>query len=1223
MRVRNKKRLAIIPVVFLLIVLMGFFIFFLEDSLSHIDDITEKTMTGESIAGTSLSHSEASIKQKAKDVVEQIERYITLNPEMTLKDLQEDEEFRAIAVQLVGDEGYTAVIDSESGYFYFHPRESLIDTDSYLFGEELPEFWTIFEETIGLVCVDSSGYYNWREEDGNITKKFLSTSCINMLTADGKKLFVGATSYLDENIAEEYFQKYNLKTSFRFAKESIKQKAEDVAKQIEIYITLNPEMTLRDLQEDSYFQEIAVQQVGETGYTAVTDYNTLICRFHKNPSIVNLNLESLSGKLPGFWGIMSRTRGGVVAEGMYNWKELDNSTKEKYMHISIVDVKTADGVGLSVAATTYLDEYNETQEMAFGQEMDGLLKDNEIFKLNFVFIIIGLIGLFLYIFLFFSVNEDWDKKLVRNFCALIISSCVLLVSHIVNISSLSMNVALYSERILHIAALFFVFFFMLLAIDVFKYSLGNLTKKLLYLFVGIFSFVTIFTKLIIKDVFFEPTKYSQSISINGWMYHLFTVVVILIIIAILVLLIKFMRKKHSNNENINKLLLVFSVIITTILINVVFYIFLNAQVPHLLLVSPMVLNSVIGYSLFKIGFLKYKKNAVMILLGIILLLMIGLFIFNTYQTTEIMKKNAVSSESESLVAIGTSRAKHIETLLNEYKEITIILSSSAIFRNSVKLDFGVDELDFLDKRMDSIISGNSVISRIRVLDTNGITIASTNSDVGIDRSSSEIFLEGMKGTFVGDIHISEYTKEEVVSVSSPINTGNEVGGVLIINFDTNRIKDIALDGAGLKETGELYLVNKENYLLTPLGSSHRKTLDFKVNSEQISHCLVDHIDSGMDEKALLYLNYEDVRVFGMHYYLHETDWCLLAEISEDEVMSSVSKSITKTWTFTFGLMLAILSIAVIFNFLLTKSLKKEVDDKTSEMKDLNSQLENIVKDRTKELANLNKNLEKEIGNKTVELRNRIQDLNDTKTAVLNMMEDMQHANEELKILDKTKSEFLNIVSHELKTPLTAMIAHLDVMDDLKSNLTKEEMHSLEAIRRNSNNLQMLISNILEIARMDSGKFELTRNKVSVKKIVNNVVAKIEILSKQKNLKLLTDIPKLPLVNVDEGRIDEILNNLISNAVKFTEKGSITISAKRAGDFVEISVSDSGVGIPKDKINNLFRKFYQVDASISRRYGGTGLGLSIVKQLVEAHGGKITVKSEDGNGTTFAFTLPVK
>ncbi len=299
---------------------------------------------------------------------------------------------------------------------------------------------------------------------------------------------------------------------------------------------------------------------------------------------------------------------------------------------------------------------------------------------------------------------------------------------------------------------------------------------------------------------------------------------------------------------------------------------------------------------------------------------------------------------------------------------------------------------------------------------------------------------------------------------------------------------------------------------------------------------------------------------------------------------------------------------------------------SDEIGELASAFNQMVKDLKKskaELEKYSKNLEKDVAYRTKELNEKLKEIEDTKTATLNMMEDLQEANEELKELDKAKSNFLNVISHELKTPLTAISAHLDVLDILKSNLGKQEIKSLEAIKRNEGQLKMLIGNILEVARMESNKFELNLGKMNLKSLINEIVKNLNVLAKQKGIEIKTEIGELPAITADRNRVKEIITNLISNAIKFTEKGSIILKAKKQGRFVLVSVTDTGIGIPKEDINKLFQKFYQVDSSIGRRYGGTGLGLSITKQLVEAHGGKIWVKSTLGKGSTFSFTLPIK
>jgi len=235
---------------------------------------------------------------------------------------------------------------------------------------------------------------------------------------------------------------------------------------------------------------------------------------------------------------------------------------------------------------------------------------------------------------------------------------------------------------------------------------------------------------------------------------------------------------------------------------------------------------------------------------------------------------------------------------------------------------------------------------------------------------------------------------------------------------------------------------------------------------------------------------------------------------------------------------------------------------------------------------------------------------------------LKKTNEELKQLDQIKSDFLNIVSHEMKTPLTAINAHLGVLDDLKTNLSEQELLSLDAIKRNNYLLKSLIDNILELTRIESGKFELNTSKINLEGIIKEVKSNLEILSEKKGLQLILDIGKLPEILADEMRVREILNNLISNSIKFTDKGWIKVKAEKKNSHIVINVIDTGIGIPQDKIGNLFKKFYQVDPSIGRRYGGTGLGLAITKQLIELQGGKIMVKSTYGKGSTFSVILPI-
>jgi signal transduction histidine kinase len=240
------------------------------------------------------------------------------------------------------------------------------------------------------------------------------------------------------------------------------------------------------------------------------------------------------------------------------------------------------------------------------------------------------------------------------------------------------------------------------------------------------------------------------------------------------------------------------------------------------------------------------------------------------------------------------------------------------------------------------------------------------------------------------------------------------------------------------------------------------------------------------------------------------------------------------------------------------------------------------------------------------------------------IEKLEKLDVERKQIDKAKSEFLNIVSHELKTPLTVIYAYLDIIDGSKDLLSESQLQGLDAIRRNSDRLKELINNILERSRIDSGKFELLYSDIDLKYHVERIVKNLKIIADKYENEVVIRFNHVPKkITIDLQRFEEILNNLLSNALKFTKKGKVLIEVNSKDGFVIIKVTDQGIGIPKEKIKNLFQKFYQVDSGLSRKYEGSGLGLSITKDMVELLGGKIWVESAEGKGSVFTFTVPIK
>jgi signal transduction histidine kinase len=213
------------------------------------------------------------------------------------------------------------------------------------------------------------------------------------------------------------------------------------------------------------------------------------------------------------------------------------------------------------------------------------------------------------------------------------------------------------------------------------------------------------------------------------------------------------------------------------------------------------------------------------------------------------------------------------------------------------------------------------------------------------------------------------------------------------------------------------------------------------------------------------------------------------------------------------------------------------------------------------------------------------------------------------------------VAHELRTPLSNIKGYLEAIRDKVIEPSDETIRSLdeEAIL-----LSRLVEDLQELALVDAGELKLNRQPEKITEVIQQAAAAIQAQAQGKGISVVTDLPEgLPLCDIDFLRIGQVLRNLLSNALTHTPAGGvITVAARRQNDRVEVTVSDTGEGISRQELANIFERFYRVDKSRSRATGGSGLGLTIAKRLVEAHGGGIKVSSELGKGSSFSFTLPV-
>ncbi|WP_061247957.1 response regulator [Leptospira noguchii] len=303
----------------------------------------------------------------------------------------------------------------------------------------------------------------------------------------------------------------------------------------------------------------------------------------------------------------------------------------------------------------------------------------------------------------------------------------------------------------------------------------------------------------------------------------------------------------------------------------------------------------------------------------------------------------------------------------------------------------------------------------------------------------------------------------------------------------------------------------------------------------------------------------------------------------------------------------------------TRIQSEELQAQQEELRQMNEELEEqtqVLRQQQEELKVSNEELEEqthilEMKNKEVELAKN----------------DIEQKTKQLELSGKYKSEFLANMSHELRTPLNSLlILSKDLAENKRKNLSEDQVESANIIYKSGHDLLILINDVLDLSKVESGKMSVNVERVALRKFAKELMStfKLQATEKKLDLELIFDDDLPEIIRTDSQRLNQILKNLISNALKFTKRGKVQLEIKKQNkNQILFSVIDSGIGIPEEKHSAIFEAFQQADGSTSRKYGGTGLGLSISRELAKLLGGEIFLKSKVNQGSTFSLSLPIE
>lgn len=595
------------------------------------------------------------------------------------------------------------------------------------------------------------------------------------------------------------------------------------------------------------------------------------------------------------------------------------------------------------------------------------------------------------------------------------------------------------------------------------------------------------------------------------------------------------------------------------------------------------------------------RSELIIFFFVISVLPLSAVVYISYNYSEVAIRDSVRA---NLAGATDNTGNAIENWMDARKDDVRVISRSDIVLGSPKEQF-IEYIKIFENEH------QGVYSEFFMLNPSGDIIFSDLGQFG-NVGRERYFNEALKGNiYVSDVSLSGISGTPEIIITNPIRMDGKTVAILGARVSLENLYRI-IEKIDIGRSGEVFIVNQDGDII--FHKNRSRILQENINNN-FAVKEVTYEKNGINE----YVNYKGENVLGSYYWLPLYRWGLIAEKNIDEAYVGVLVLGKVMIAISLFAVMGVVFLALVISGNITRPIKSLEEGalglphgnfKPIPVTSVNEigRLTEIFNSTAGELLEIRKKLEAkiELADKDLEEKNK----------------ELISANEELKKLDELKSDFLSLVSHELKTPLSSMRISAEYLESEEKidDATRKELLSI--ILRNIDRQTRLINDLLDLSKIEAGKTELQLENVSIREIADVSFENIKQIASKKNISVTLDIPdNLTSVIADREKLIIVLNNLFENALKFTpDGGSIKLSAVEDSDSIEVRMKDTGIGMEKEKLEKIFDKFYQVDSSSRRKTGGCGLGLSISSGIIRAHDSVIHVESEPGKGSTFSFRL---